>query len=55
MADKTEENALESQKNQQDHAFQMAKLDLERQKLLLDMAQMQQRAAMNGQVESDVD
>jgi chromosome segregation ATPase len=50
MADKSEENQLDAQKNQQDHAFNMAKLRLEEQKLMLAMAQMQQQP-VNGQVE----
>jgi len=52
MADKQEENQLDAQKNQQAHEFNMAKLRLEEQKLLLEMAQMQQQAvSMNGQGE----
>jgi len=51
MADKSEENQLDAQKNQQDHAFNMAKLRLEEQKLMLDMAQQasQQAVSTNGQ------
>lgn len=44
MADKGQENQLEAQKNTQAHEFNMAKLRLEEQKLLLEMAQMQQQA-----------
>lgn len=47
MADKEQENALETQKNQQAHDYNMARLRLEEQKLLLEIAQMQQQA-VNG-------
>ena len=49
MADKQQENQLEAQKNQLDHDYNMARLRLEEQKLLLEVAQMQQSAqAVNG-------
>jgi hypothetical protein len=47
LADKQQENQLDAQKNQQAHEFNMAKLHLEEQKLLMEMAQMQQQA-VNG-------
>jgi Phage P22-like portal protein len=50
LADKQQENQLDAQKNQQDHDFNMARLRLEEQKLMLEMAQMQQQAvSVNGQ------
>jgi hypothetical protein len=52
LADKSQENQLEAQKNTQAHEYNMAKLHLEEQKLLMEMAQMQQQAvSQNGQVE----
>lgn len=52
LADKQQENQLDAQKNQLAHDFNMAKLRLEEQKLLLEIAQMQQQQALvsaNGQ------
>ena len=47
LADKQAENQLDAQKNQLDHDYNMARLRLEEQKLLLDIAQAQQQA-VNG-------
>lgn len=43
LADKQQENQLDAQKNTQAHEFNMAKLRLEEQKLMLEMAQRQQQ------------
>jgi hypothetical protein len=45
LDDKGQENQLDAEKNRQAHEFNMAKLRLEEQKLLLEIAQMQQQQA----------